>query len=458
MVIVHETPHDRALPQLATILDGEAMAALFNNVLSAAQQQREYQVLACEIERIKYKPEQNILISYRLEIAEVASGRKVEQRFCARVYPLGRSESRFRRAQTQPLVQAQAGPPLLHLPEVGMVLWGFPNDRKLLGLPKLMDAAYLEHEVLPAVVAAHWGEEWRIHSLRNELVHYAPEYIATVRTQLQLVQPQTGEEQVVTLFGKLYEDEQGAETDRLMRALWASEARRAADLIIAQPLGYHPGLKILWQRGLHGTTLQSHELISPRLRLRLVQAAETVAALHQSPVMSSRSIYLADWIDRLEEMRCLLPEVRPSCESMVNTVVDRLRQCAEGLEAQPVALLHGDLHLQNFFVEGDRVALIDLDDLCLGSPWQDIGSFSAALHYRGLVAGTELGEIEEATGLFYRHYLQKVPWSAPRATVDWFTAAALINERAFRSIARLQSGSLDILDAILARAQKILTG
>jgi aminoglycoside phosphotransferase (APT) family kinase protein len=140
----------------------------------------------------------------------------------------------------------------------------------------------------------------------------------------------------------------------------------------------------------------------------------------------------------------------------VNAVVDRLQQCAESLEAQPVALLHGDLHLQNFFVEGDRVALIDLDDLCLGSPWQDIGSFSAALHYRGILAGTPLAEIDHATDLFYRRYSQKAPWFAPRATVDWYTAAALINERAFRSISRLQSGSLDILDAILARAQKIL--
>jgi hypothetical protein len=68
-----------------------------------------------------------------------------------------------------------------------------------------------------------------------------------------------------------------------------------------------------------------------------------------------------------------------------------------------------------------------------------------------------VGEVEEATDLFYRHYIQNAPWSAPRTTVDWYTATALINERAFRSISRLQSGSLHILDAILARAQKILT-
>jgi aminoglycoside phosphotransferase (APT) family kinase protein len=126
------------------------------------------------------------------------------------------------------------------------------------------------------------------------------------------------------------------------------------------------------------------------------------------------------------------------------------------LEKQPVALLHGDLHLQNFFVENDQVALIDLDNLCKGSPWQEIGSFIAALHYRSLVAGTSVAEITNAIDHFCYRYANSVSWPASSAALAWYTAAALVNERAFRTISRLQSGGLFIIEAILERALSIL--
>src|SRR5690606_19610563 len=114
----------------------------------------------------------------------------------------------------------------------------------------------------------------------------------------------------------------------------------------------------------------------------------------------------------------------------VASVVDRLLHLAAQLEQQPVVLVHGDLHLKNFFVDGNQIALIDLDDLRLGSPWQDIGSFMAALHYRGLLAGTSTTETERA--------------------------AALVDGGGFRAVTRLQGSRLGVLDALLVRAGQII--
>ena len=59
----------------------------------------------------------------------------------------------------------------------------------------------------------------------------------------------------------------------------------------------------------------------------------------------------------------------------------------EQLRKQPVAVLHGDLRLRHIIVDGDDISLIDVDTLCHGSPWQDIGSFAAAILYKGMLTG-----------------------------------------------------------------------
>ena len=153
MISIYEAPRDAALPQLATVLDIAAMRAIFQAVYFTGEHsgteiqtvplrqtdRRVFQLQACQIERVKYKPGRNCLICYRLQFYDPQTGARDEQILSARVYPLGRSASRFRKAQARLLVQPKIGPPLLHLPALGMVAWGFPNDRKLTGLGRLMD-------------------------------------------------------------------------------------------------------------------------------------------------------------------------------------------------------------------------------------------------------------------------------------------------------------------------------
>jgi aminoglycoside phosphotransferase (APT) family kinase protein len=225
---------------------------------------------------------------------------------------------------------------------------------------------------------------------------------------------------------------------------------------MAQPLGYDPAQKILWQQGLAAVPLQEYRLDSPAFHHRLGQAGQAIAALHQAPVVCNRSVHLRDSVTKLQEMQQLLPQVLPACRTLVDRVVERLVHQAEQLEPQPVALLHGDLHLKNFLIVDDQVALVDLDDLRQGSPWQDIGSFLAALHYRGLLDETPLAAVEQAIQCFCRCYLERVPWPESQLAVDWYTAAALVNERAFRAVTRLQSSRLDVLDLLLARAAQII--
>jgi hypothetical protein len=461
MIITPEIPQDKALPQLSRALDTAVMQAVFQQTIFGEMREgtitsdNRFQIRNCWIERVKYKRGQNCLICYRLEIQDTLTQTIHEHIVCGRIYPPGEALSRLAKAQSQPLSQPKFGRPLLHVPALEMVVWAFPNDRKLDGLPRLMDLDYLKGQLLPEVVAANFGPGWHIAGISQQLVHYAPEHTCTIRVQLQLQQRPTSAEKSLVLYGKTYYNQDGLETERLMRQLWASEARQQGRLHLAQPLGYQPHLKTLWQLGLPGQTLLEQELSSPRFLSLLGRAANTLAALHQAPVSYARSSPLSEGVARLQEMKQLLPQIRPACRERLASLVERLAGQAKQLEPQPVATLHGDLHLKNFLVEGEQVALIDLDNLCLGSPWQDVGSFIAGLLYLGLLMAVPEPVIRQLIDGFCHEYKQNVPWPMASLTLNWHIAAALINERAFRCLTRLKTGRLELVDDLIALADRI---
>jgi hypothetical protein len=466
MIPAQEIPRDDVLPQLAVVLDVGAMRGILQETLGTetsrnskrGQGNSKLQVRDCQIEWAKYKPGKNCTICYRLAIYDPLTNTQGDQILYGRIFEAEGARSRFIKAQSSHLACPKFGRPLMHLPALDMVVWAFPNDRKLDGLPIIVDQDCLKDELLPEVVTARLGRDWQIIDMTHDIVHYVPEHTCTVRVHLLVQQACTGDRQSLSLYGKTYYDDEGSETYRIMRQLWDRQSRGREPLGMAQPLGYHSQYKILWQASLAGTTLLEQELGSSRFLSLLGKAAVTVARLHRSPVSCFRSIGVRDWLTKLEEIRRLLTRVRPSCQEHLEPLVDHLRSQAEQLEEQPVATLHGDLHLKNFLAHAGKVALIDLDNLCQGPPWCDVGSFIAGMVYQGLLTGVAEPVIQQMIMAFCQQYQQNVPWQMSGGTLNWYIAMALINERAFRCFTRLKAGRLDILDDLITFASQISRG
>ncbi len=452
---------DSVLIHLTTALDTASMQAVFQESLfGGLGPEAALRVRDCQIERIRYKPAKNCLVCYRLQIENSAGQLLGEQLLNARLYERGGSQRRFVRAQNASLAPPAFGPPLLHLPALDMVVWLFPNDRKLHGLPGLVNPDHLRTVLLAPLIAEHVGPHWQIVNLVHHLVHYNPEHTAMMQVQLQLQHRQSGERRPYLLFGKTYYNDEGQETYRVMRHLWqqahtATIGNGVRSVPIAQPLAYHSELNLLWQQGLAGQTLSSMEMDSDDFYDGLERAAATVAALHQAPISGVRSCRLESWVAKLGEMRAWLPAVLPSCRSELEPLVDGLLAQLPHLGRQPLATLHGDLHLQNFFLHGAEVALIDLDNVCSGSPWQDVGSFIAGLLAHGLYSGLPRSQVDEMVAAFLHSYCRHVPWEITPQNLSWFVAVALINERAFRSITRLKEGRLDLVHELVALAAQV---
>lgn len=447
---------DRALPHLGVALDVDLMRGVLAEQLFPTETLKaRYQIAACEIIQARYKPGKNCLISYRLDINDQAVNQRHEQILCARVYESGGSVSRFAKAQVQPQTGAQFGAPIVHLPKLDMLAWVFPNDRKLVGLPKLADADCLKLEVLPPVISANFGSEWRIESLSNQIIHYVAEHTCTVKVTVELCSAATAETKTGVLFGKTYYNQEGAETFTRMRQLSESEACLSGRLTLALPLAYQPEIQTFWQMGLPGASLYEREADGEQFFALLEGAAQSLAALHQTPASCSRSIGVADLLARFDEVERMIVMLRPELLPKLRSLLVRLRSQAKRIGEQPTATLHGDLHLKNFFVTDEQVTLIDLDNLCTGDPLLELGSFIASLFYRQLAQQKPAERSLAMADIFIRAYSTAAFQPINRSILNWHIAAALIAERAYRCVTRLKSDRPSLLEEVIVLADTI---
>lgn len=454
MIPIKDLPHDEVLTQLALAQDRSAMRDIFQKRLFDPDSGKTiFQIKDCQILQIRYKPRKNCLICYRLTIHDPLANQDGVQLLYARIFEKGGSLSRFIKAQTQPLTTPKYGRPLYYILELEMVVWAFPNDRKLHGLSRIIDPLCLKEEILPDVIWANFGHGWKISGLTHEVVHYVAEHTCTIRVDLELQNTQTGKGISHVLYGKTYYNEEGAETYRVMLQLW--KTNRNGQLGMARPLGYEPRFKTLWQLGLKGSTLLEEDMNSPLFLTLLREAASNIAALHRSTASCSRSVEVKDLLTKLREVELVLSTAKPSFRQTLNSLIARLILQSEHLEPRAIALLHGDLHLQNFLVDSGKIALIDMDNTCKGNPLQDIGSFIANLKYMGILNGISDPVIRQMSEVFIGEYEKNVPWTVPRSVLDWHISMALINERAFRCLTRLKAGRLDILGNIIDLANKV---
>lgn len=451
-----DLPMDVRLPQLLMILDEEAMRRTLQDVLFTSDRDRDrFQIRRCEIIQVRYKPASSCMVSYRLDIENVATRERGEQILCGRAFPRGRSQPQWEKASTRPLVQPRFGVPLIHLPEIEAVLWSFPNDRKMHTLPAALNAAHSTSEIPPRWLLSHLGTGWQVADTRSRVMHYVGEHTCTVRTSFELIRPSQDTRQPLTLFGKTYYNEEGAQTDLVMRQLWISAARRKGQLSMAQPLWYDPRLKTLWQLGIHGSTLENHAIDTPACIPLLTQAARTVATFHTTPLVNIRLVPLSNLLENLDKVASILLQAKPSCRFTLVPLLDQLTVQAKTISPGPTATLHGDLHMKNLFLTSDRIALIDLDNVCQGHPGQDIGSFVAGLLTGALAKPMPLSQMAGAVQAFVNQYDQCTPWTLDQPTLAWFTAMALVTERASRCVTRLKDGRLGMIEPLLNLAHDI---
>ncbi|MFQ5783921.1 MAG: phosphotransferase [Alphaproteobacteria bacterium] len=342
----------------------------------------------------------------------------------------------------------------MHIEFLEMIVWAFPNDRTLDRLAVFDDSARLTDEILPEVVASRWGSDYRIATCDRSVANYVPHGRYCFRVDLRLAHGPTGRVRPWSIYGKGRKGDKAEVLHRTLCRLWNSESRIRGEIVIPRPLGYQPEYGLFWQEALDGRTL----VLDADDASMFGRAGAAIARLHRTPVACDRRIRVADVTALLRANVGLLGQVRPATRVTLSAVHDRLAQRAPHLDHETVATLHDDLHPENMLVDGERIALIDLDGVSLGPPAYELGCFVARVLHRALLEGKAPTAVHPIIQRFLKGYRAHADWPMPAADIVWYTAAALVNERAFRSVKGLKSTFLETLDDLLGLAQIISNG
>ena len=213
---------DTHLPQMGIALDPSAMAPVLER--ECLHLPGEYELCDCGIGYVRYKPGRNCVICYELAIRDRKRHRVFRHLLCGNIYEHGSrvSAKRWRKAAGQFLIPVAIGWPLTHIPELHMVVWAFPNDRRLSGLELLLDPHHLCTKVLSSLLP---GE--KITDASSELVRYVPENRCTIRVIVQTDRRRT------VLYAKTYAEDQG---EHIYQRLVALSGCRASGLVVPRPL------------------------------------------------------------------------------------------------------------------------------------------------------------------------------------------------------------------------------
>jgi aminoglycoside phosphotransferase (APT) family kinase protein len=347
---------------------------------------------ACTRVRATYHPGRSLRLLLR-----VSNDRLV----AARAYAPGASRSRFEHAR------AAAGDNVRHDEELATVFFLFPADRKLAALARLDNGSW------PRIPGAG--------AVSYRLVAYSPERAATAVAE-------DGRGRQVA-FVKLHAGGTAGRTVMVHRAL------RARGLHTPAVLAAWPALSAFAVDPAEGERLDGTGWDA---------FGRTLARLHSLAPVDRRRLTRLD-VDSLRDAAATITALRPDVASAVYELEDALRSSVPGYA--PAVCVHGDAHPKNVVVDGEHAALVDLDDVAGGAAAADVGSVLAGIRVDALLGRRDPSCADAFLDGYGLHDL---------VAVRWYTAAALLRERALRSITRLRAEGLERMHDVLAAAREEL--
>ena len=117
--------------------------------------------------------------------------------------------------------------------------------------------------------------------------------------------------------------------------------------------------------------------------------------------------------------------------------------------------MHGDANLRNALLDGDRVSLIDLEDVAAGPAAADVGHVLAALLCARAAGELPVAAEHALARALLQGYATVAAPPRPEA-LTWHTAAAVLARRALTAVNRVREADLRHLDAFLHAARVLL--
>jgi Ser/Thr protein kinase RdoA (MazF antagonist) len=275
------------------------------------------------------------------------------------------------------------------------------------------------------------------------LVAYAPEKCATARC--------FDVNGVVIGYAKIYAGDEGQRIFQTYRALAVNHSSNKTDLHIANALSFSKADRLLLLESVQGSRVA--DLKGANLRRGLNNLGSMLAALHGCWLPDNLPPFKRLEVGKIQRAAGLISQTRPDVAELARTLAFELH--CQLPPTDDFVCLHGDVHPKNGIARNEQVTLIDLDQASAGPAAADLGSLLAAFRYNRCVGS--INEVDERALVesFLLGYRKVRPLPAAES-LRWHMAAALLAERALRSVNRIRPEGLLHLRALLSDAREIL--
>jgi len=411
------------------------------------------EIARLKLMRFTYTPGKECRICYALHVKDANTGGEGDQIFFALVEPNGVTEAKYTQAQRETHVGANFGPAVHWLPQLNMILWGFPNDPKLKQLRSLVD-----RDALSELLQKHWpclglSPTVRLAGVTTTLIKYVPESRCTLRHQLHI--KHDGE---VVVYSKSFgSNAGGARIFGTIQALWNAPICQSGEIIIPEPLFFDEEINTFFVRGLQGVNadecLADFDLDGVCARIGVGLAGIHQCRIGGLPQRSDEQVF-----SQLRDVKEMLGNFDAISKPVGAAVIEALFEKYSHLTRLTPVPIHSGFRLSQWLLVEGKLALIDFDTFLLGNPMSDVASFAAHLLYLSIKGKITPEQSRSAIRHFCRAYAAHAPWGLPADVLAWQTAALLVAEQAKKCIRLAKKNCRQTVEQLLSLAADILVG
>jgi hypothetical protein len=233
----------------------------------------------------------------------------------------------------------------------------------------------------------------------------------------------TGAPEALDVYGKLFGDLNQAERlNTIMGHLWPVFADHR-HVSVPRPLGCVPELAMFVYVPAQGQLL--NEVISTGRALRAMELSGTwLGMLHRSRLPLERRFHIMNEVVNLQAWASLVGQRYPELAAGASKVAAYLRERAPALIFETDGPIHKDFHYGHIVV-GERLTIIDFDEMRLGDPNFDLAHFCANLHllaYRTSELPYSFSALQRA---FLNAYAAETQWQPDERFIYFYAYTCL---------------------------------
>jgi len=263
----------------------------------------------------------------------------------------------------------------------------------------------------PPAGTAPAGKPAVLHQI--EVVRHKPGRRAILRYDLE-----SGER----FFGKTFASKRGPKVYEIARIIAASNAF-GPDVSLPDPVAWLPDLKLLLQRPVAGLPIEGALLSGDQ-----DVATEVAIALHRFHTSGLDLGCAHNLVRELEPLPMRAAQVAETCPDLGEAAKSCLQRIQE-VDASQVAWrswpVHRDFYHDQVLIDGDALAILDLDDATMSEPLVDVANFRAHLMLLGAQRRGDVAACAAVGDVFVNQYRQLAP-DLDEQLLDFLTATTLL--------------------------------